>query len=187
MHCLACKQPLNKNLISATLSFTVGTARTLKKELRPLMKSHQLCAPCAKRFSRILAAPVAIPDRSMTIECPPSLREHLGKILSLLNPELLDNAYIQLSSPLRYVAKIVITQVKLAGVPTSVTAYSYDLNNATLTSLPVKKPTLSHKLLKLAGTAEGLPPDLAVNHDHYLYGGSRKQRKETHREPAKVD
>jgi hypothetical protein len=30
--------------------------------------------------------------------------------------------------------------------------------------------TLGQKLLKHAGKAVGLPPDLAVNHDHYLYG-----------------
>lgn len=29
-------------------------------------------------------------------------------------------------------------------------------------------------LLRLAGTAEGLPPDLAENHDHYLYGMPRR-------------
>jgi hypothetical protein len=30
--------------------------------------------------------------------------------------------------------------------------------------------TLGQKLLKHAGKAIGLPPDLAMNHDHYLYG-----------------
>lgn len=29
-------------------------------------------------------------------------------------------------------------------------------------------------LLRLAGTAEGLPADLAENHDHYLYGMPRR-------------
>lgn len=33
-----------------------------------------------------------------------------------------------------------------------------------------RKLTLSAKLLNWAGTAKGLPPDLAENHDHYLYG-----------------
>jgi hypothetical protein len=28
-------------------------------------------------------------------------------------------------------------------------------------------------LLRIAGTAEGLPADLARNHDHYLYGAPR--------------
>jgi hypothetical protein len=31
-------------------------------------------------------------------------------------------------------------------------------------------PTIWAKLRALAGTAEGLPPDAARNHDHYLYG-----------------
>ena len=30
--------------------------------------------------------------------------------------------------------------------------------------------TLSERLMKLAGTARGLPPDMARNHDHYLHG-----------------
>src|SRR5262245_58938828 len=30
------------------------------------------------------------------------------------------------------------------------------------------------ELLKLAGTATGLPSDLARNHDHYLYGTPKK-------------
>jgi len=29
-------------------------------------------------------------------------------------------------------------------------------------------------LLELAGTAEGLPSDLAHNHDHYLHGSARQ-------------
>jgi len=29
-------------------------------------------------------------------------------------------------------------------------------------------------LLEVAGTAEGLPADLAENHDHYLYGTPRR-------------
>jgi hypothetical protein len=28
-------------------------------------------------------------------------------------------------------------------------------------------------LLEFAGTAEGLPPDLAENHDHYLHGAPK--------------
>jgi hypothetical protein len=34
--------------------------------------------------------------------------------------------------------------------------------------------TLGQKLLKHAGKAVGLPPDLARNHDHYLYGTPKK-------------
>ena len=30
------------------------------------------------------------------------------------------------------------------------------------------------EMLKLAGTAKGLPPDLARNHDHYLYGHPKR-------------
>jgi hypothetical protein len=32
------------------------------------------------------------------------------------------------------------------------------------------KPTLSERLLRYAGKAEGLPPDASRNLDHYLYG-----------------
>jgi len=34
--------------------------------------------------------------------------------------------------------------------------------------------TLGEKLLKHAGKATGLPPDAALNHDHYLYGTPKK-------------
>ena len=30
------------------------------------------------------------------------------------------------------------------------------------------------RMLKLAGTAKGLPSDLARNHDHYLYGTPKR-------------
>lgn len=42
--------------------------------------------------------------------------------------------------------------------------------------LPVeaeRKPTL-HGLLKLAGTVNDLPPDMAEQHDHYIHGTPRK-------------
>jgi hypothetical protein len=29
-------------------------------------------------------------------------------------------------------------------------------------------------LIEIAGTAEGLPPDFAENHDHYLHGSPKK-------------
>jgi hypothetical protein len=35
-------------------------------------------------------------------------------------------------------------------------------------------PTIWEKLLEIAGTVEGLPPDAAKNHDHYLYGAPKK-------------
>lgn len=31
-------------------------------------------------------------------------------------------------------------------------------------------PTLAEMLVSLIGQAEGLPEDLSINHDHYLYG-----------------
>jgi predicted DNA-binding antitoxin AbrB/MazE fold protein len=34
--------------------------------------------------------------------------------------------------------------------------------------------SLVQGLLALAGKAEGLPPDLAKNHDHYLHGQPKK-------------
>ena len=36
------------------------------------------------------------------------------------------------------------------------------------------QPTIWDKLLELAGTVDGLPPDMAENHDHYLYGTPKK-------------
>jgi hypothetical protein len=44
-----------------------------------------------------------------------------------------------------------------------------DSTKATGTPAPRQKP-LSTFLLRVAGTAQGLPADLAENHDHYLYG-----------------
>ena len=34
--------------------------------------------------------------------------------------------------------------------------------------------SLREMLLSFAGTVEGLPPDMALNHDHYLYGVPEK-------------
>ena len=36
------------------------------------------------------------------------------------------------------------------------------------------EPTLYDRLKGVIGLAEGLPPDLSVNHDHYLYGSPRQ-------------
>jgi predicted DNA-binding antitoxin AbrB/MazE fold protein len=33
---------------------------------------------------------------------------------------------------------------------------------------------LAQMLLSHAGTVEGLPPDFALNHDHYLYGADKR-------------
>ena len=35
-------------------------------------------------------------------------------------------------------------------------------------------PTVLEELRDLAGTVEGLPADVAENHDHYLYGTRKK-------------
>lgn len=35
-------------------------------------------------------------------------------------------------------------------------------------------PTLYEQLEELVGTVEGLPPDMAANHDHYLHGRPKK-------------
>jgi hypothetical protein len=42
------------------------------------------------------------------------------------------------------------------------------------TALDESGQTLGQKLLKYAGKAVGLPPDAAMNHDHYLYGTPKK-------------
>jgi hypothetical protein len=34
--------------------------------------------------------------------------------------------------------------------------------------------TLGARLMKFAGTAKGLPRDMARNHDHYIHGAPRK-------------
>jgi hypothetical protein len=37
-----------------------------------------------------------------------------------------------------------------------------------------KRRTIGEALLEVAGTAEGLPRDMARNHDHYLHGAPRQ-------------
>jgi hypothetical protein len=37
-----------------------------------------------------------------------------------------------------------------------------------------RKPTLKERLLKLAGTVDDLPPDMARNHDHYIHGTPKR-------------
>lgn len=39
---------------------------------------------------------------------------------------------------------------------------------------PDENGSLSDMLLSFAGTVEGLPDDMARNHDHYLYGVPKK-------------
>ena len=44
-----------------------------------------------------------------------------------------------------------------------------------ITPVDSQKTTLGRRLLELSGIAEGLPGDLAANHDHYLHGIPKKQ------------
>ena len=37
-----------------------------------------------------------------------------------------------------------------------------------------KRSTLGQRLTKFAGTAKGLPRDMARNHDHYIHGTPKK-------------
>ena len=45
---------------------------------------------------------------------------------------------------------------------------------APIQASPSEKESLNAFLLRIAGTANGLPADLAENHDHYLYGTSKR-------------
>ncbi len=38
-----------------------------------------------------------------------------------------------------------------------------------------KIPSIYERLKDFVGKAEGLPPDMSVNHDHYLYGVPKRQ------------
>ena len=40
--------------------------------------------------------------------------------------------------------------------------------------LPLDQTTLGERLLKFAGRAQGLPSDMADNHDHYLHGQPKR-------------
>jgi len=44
-------------------------------------------------------------------------------------------------------------------------------NTAGVPEAPVR---WGEALLEIAGTAEGLPPDFAENHDHYLHGAPKQ-------------
>jgi len=40
---------------------------------------------------------------------------------------------------------------------------------------PIKaKSALGERLMEFAGTIDGLPPDMAANHDHYIHGTPKK-------------
>ena len=38
-----------------------------------------------------------------------------------------------------------------------------------------KIPSIYERLKDFVGKAEGLPPDMSVNHDHYLYGVPKRR------------
>jgi hypothetical protein len=40
---------------------------------------------------------------------------------------------------------------------------------------PEPRTGWGHALLEIAGTADDLPVDLSINHDHYLYGTPKRQ------------
>ena len=47
--------------------------------------------------------------------------------------------------------------------------------NVSLVQGPAEpQTTVWDRLRAIAGTVEGLPPDMARNHDHYLYGTPKK-------------
>lgn len=39
---------------------------------------------------------------------------------------------------------------------------------------PVREETLAKRLKDVIGSVEGLPPDFAENHDHYIHGTPKK-------------
>jgi hypothetical protein len=43
-----------------------------------------------------------------------------------------------------------------------------------LPSKPAQRSTLKERLLKLAGTVDDLPTDMAGNHDHYIHGTPKR-------------
>lgn len=43
-----------------------------------------------------------------------------------------------------------------------------------ITDIQDQYRSLSEGLLRLAGTITDMPPDMSVNHDHYLYGCPKK-------------
>jgi hypothetical protein len=49
-----------------------------------------------------------------------------------------------------------------------------DVNQAATQSVVTVDAGWARELLEIAGTATGLPVDLALNHDHYLYGTKKR-------------
>ena len=54
------------------------------------------------------------------------------------------------------------------------TAVKVEVVGATDQAAEVQVPTLLERLSPFVGKAEGLPSDLAQNHDHYLHGLPKK-------------
>ncbi len=49
-----------------------------------------------------------------------------------------------------------------------------ELQQRTAAAAPEVPVRWGEALLEIAGTAEGLPPDFAENHDHYLHGAPKQ-------------
>ena len=49
-----------------------------------------------------------------------------------------------------------------------------ELQRRTAAAAPEAPVRWGEALLEIAGTAEGLPPDFAENHDHYLHGAPKQ-------------
>jgi len=61
--------------------------------------------------------------------------------------------------------------IVLEGAPTLPDGTTVEVNTHETTSTDT---FLGQRLQKLAGLAQGLPEDMAENHDHYLHGRSKK-------------
>lgn len=48
------------------------------------------------------------------------------------------------------------------------------LADGTRVEVTVHESTLRDRLLKLAGTVDDLPTDMARNHDHYIHGAAKR-------------
>ena len=65
-------------------------------------------------------------------------------------------------------------QIILKGSPALPEGAPVKVEVAATTKRRKHRLTIGEKLLKIAGTAKGLPSDLAKNHDHYLYGRPKR-------------
>ena len=53
------------------------------------------------------------------------------------------------------------------------TRVSIDLHSTVASDSDKEIPSLYDRLKSVIGTAEGLPPDFAENHDHYIHGTAK--------------